>query len=216
MSQGLISTTGAWAKSLTLRVTTAKPCSSAVAAISESNAAMGLPAASAWAHRRAQYPAVSRVKGKARCPNPACTLASQVVNSLRRREAGRRTIPRSSSASVRAETYKSEDERSPIQPSTAGWGAGRTNSDSKHVSRRYFTDPHPRSSGRIGSGERSVSSGSPRGACRSSETSASSPASRRYSGAASSTTASLPLRVTNCGPSLKAHSTNSLKRLLAS
>ena len=43
-----------------------------------------------------------------------------------------------------------------------------------------------------------------------------SPASRRYSGAASSTTASLPLRVTNCGPSLKAHSTNSLKRLLAS
>ena len=33
MSQRLTSTTGAWAKSLTLRVTTTKPCSSAVAAI---------------------------------------------------------------------------------------------------------------------------------------------------------------------------------------
>ena len=52
--------------------------------------------------------------------NPACTLASQVVNSLRRREAGRHTMSRSSSASVRAETYKSEDECSLIKKSIVG------------------------------------------------------------------------------------------------
>ena len=104
-----------------------------------------------------------RVKGKARCPNQPAQLASQVVNSLRRREAGRRTMYLAPVQRVSGPRHTNQ--RTSARPSNRALPGGAQAAPAPTASRcpeGTSRAPHPRSSGRIGSGERCVSSGSPR------------------------------------------------------
>jgi len=142
-NHGLINTIGAFSKSRIFRVTSARLCSSAVAAMMESMAAIGLPLDSAVAHIWAQDPAVSWVNGRTLSSKPVSICWSQVDNSFWRRELGSLATPRCSSARVIALMKSSFSILSCIQLRTAGSGDGLTSSDNKHVSRRDFTGRYP-------------------------------------------------------------------------
>jgi hypothetical protein len=93
-SQGLRTFTPSPAKSLTLRVTSVKSCSRAVAAMTPSMLGSGFPLSNAWAERIPHLSAIALVTGRRRSSNHCSrSRSSHSSNCVRRFPGACRSIP---------------------------------------------------------------------------------------------------------------------------
>jgi len=112
-------TAGTDAKSCTLRVTSASPLSTAVAAMIESKAAIVLPTLSARVHIAAQCSAVCKVKGRTRFSKAFCSDSSHWYSSCFRRDGASLFTPRCNSAITIAAVNRSASARIPLSEQPA-------------------------------------------------------------------------------------------------
>ena len=137
--QGVIRSTPVAAKSVSLRVTTARRCRRAVAAIKPSIAGM-FPGR---AMRRPHSPATPASIGRTRSSNQSGrSVSSHATIRARRRPSGSFSIPLRISPNVRTLTNKVSGGAASNHSDTCCEGRGLTSSERMHVSTRKLTGLH--------------------------------------------------------------------------